>query len=173
MPDLVDGRVAAATAFWNDEGVQLSHRKPGFHVFRVENYGAPPYPELIVTATRAELRSDPNLARGLVHALVEGYDSVLKDPAAGCAGRRWSRRSAGLSATAVSQQLHAEAAGVSAGRWRQLRRAQARDPQGLGQVGDQKFGIVKQQARTCPRCSTPHSYQSDPRSVGAWLGRTQ
>ena len=36
-----------------------------------------------ITATRAELRKDPSLARGLVHALVEGYDAVLKDPKAG------------------------------------------------------------------------------------------
>jgi len=107
VPDLVDGRVAAATAFWNDEGVQLSHQKPdGFHVFRVENYGAPPYPELIVSATRAELRKDPSLARGLVHALVEGYDAVLKDPKAG--ERALESQVSGLSDTAVSEQLKAE-----------------------------------------------------------------
>jgi putative hydroxymethylpyrimidine transport system substrate-binding protein len=106
VPDLVDGRVAAATAFWNDEGVQLSHQKPGFHVFRVEHYGAPPYPELIVTATRAELRKDPSLARGLVHALVEGYDAVLKDPKAG--EQALESQVTGVSASAVSQQLQAE-----------------------------------------------------------------
>jgi putative hydroxymethylpyrimidine transport system substrate-binding protein len=106
VPDLVDGRVAAATAFWNDEGVQLSHQKPGFHVFRVENYGAPAYPELILTTTRAQLGKDPGLARGLVHALVEGYDTVLKDPGAG--ERALESQVSGLSATAVSQQLRAE-----------------------------------------------------------------
>jgi ABC-type nitrate/sulfonate/bicarbonate transport system substrate-binding protein len=106
VPDLVDGRVAAATAFWNDEGVQLSHQKPGFHVFRVEDYGAPAYPELILSTTRAELRKDPTLARGLVHALVEGYDSVLKDPKVG--ERALESQVSGLSASAVSQQLRAE-----------------------------------------------------------------
>jgi putative hydroxymethylpyrimidine transport system substrate-binding protein len=106
VPDLVDGRVAAATAFWNDEGVQLSHQKPGFHVFRVENYGAPPYPELIVSTTRAELRKDPSVARGLVRALVEGYDAVLKDPKAG--EQALESQVTGLSASAVSQQLRAE-----------------------------------------------------------------
>ncbi len=106
VPDLVDGRVAAATAFWNDEGVQLSHQKPGFHVFRVEDYGAPPYPELIISAPRAELRRDPSLARGLLHALVEGYDAVLKDPRAG--EHALESQVTGLSATAVRQQLQAE-----------------------------------------------------------------
>ena len=106
VPDLVDGRVAAATAFWNDEGVQLSHHRPGFHVFRVEDYGAPPYPELIVTATKGELRRDPSLARRLVHALVEGYDAVLKHPKAG--EQALESQVTGLSASAVSEQLHAE-----------------------------------------------------------------
>jgi putative hydroxymethylpyrimidine transport system substrate-binding protein len=106
VPDLVDGRVAAATAFWNDEGVQLSHQKPGFHIFRVENYGAPPYPELIISTTRAQLRKDPSLARGLVHALVEGYDAVLKDPKAG--EQALESQVTGLSASAVRQQLQAE-----------------------------------------------------------------
>jgi putative hydroxymethylpyrimidine transport system substrate-binding protein len=107
VPDLVDGRVAAATAFWNDEGVQLAHAKPGgFNVFRVENYGAPPYPELVVCATQAELRRDPSLARGLVHALVKGYDAVLKDPAAG--EHALESQVTGLSNTAVSEQLKAE-----------------------------------------------------------------
>jgi hypothetical protein len=47
------GRVAGATAFWNDEGLTLRRRSPGFHVFRVDQYGAPSYPELIVCATGA------------------------------------------------------------------------------------------------------------------------
>lgn len=107
VPDLVDGRVAAATAFWNDEGVQLAHRRPGgFRVFRVENYGAPPYPELVLCATRARLRRDPALARGVVHAIVDGYDAVLRHPLAG--ERALESRVSGLSPTAVSEQLRAE-----------------------------------------------------------------
>src|ERR1700728_3647921 len=51
VPDLISDKVAAATAFWNDEGVQLSHQKPAFNVFRVEDFGAPAYPELVVCAT--------------------------------------------------------------------------------------------------------------------------
>ncbi|HWF72134.1 MAG TPA: ABC transporter substrate-binding protein, partial [Solirubrobacteraceae bacterium] len=51
VPDLLAGRVAAATAFWNDEGVAITHARPGFHVFQVYDYGAPAYPELILCAT--------------------------------------------------------------------------------------------------------------------------
>jgi putative hydroxymethylpyrimidine transport system substrate-binding protein len=107
VPDLLDHRVAAATAFWNDEGVQLSTQDPGgFNVFRVEDYGAPPYPELVVCATRSELKRDPSLARGLVHALVDGYDAVLKDPQAG--ERALESQVTGLQASAVTEQLKAE-----------------------------------------------------------------
>jgi putative hydroxymethylpyrimidine transport system substrate-binding protein len=106
VQDLLAGRVAAATAFWNDEGVTLQHERPGFHVFRVEDYGAPAYPELIVTTTAAELRAHPALARGLVQALTRGYEGVLKDPSAGAAALE--SQVSGLSATDVHQQLAAE-----------------------------------------------------------------
>ncbi len=59
VPDLLAGRVAAATAFWNDEGVTLATKRPGFHSFRVESYGAPSYPELVVSTTASALRRDP------------------------------------------------------------------------------------------------------------------
>jgi NitT/TauT family transport system substrate-binding protein/putative hydroxymethylpyrimidine transport system substrate-binding protein len=75
--------VAAATAFWNDEGVTIRRRSPGFHVFRVDRFGAPAYPELILCATRTSLRAHPARARSLVHALVRGYKQVLADPTAG------------------------------------------------------------------------------------------
>jgi putative hydroxymethylpyrimidine transport system substrate-binding protein len=81
--DLLAGRVAAATAFWNDEGVTIRRRRPGFHVFRVDQYGAPAYPELILTATRASLRGHPDLARSVVSALTTGYRQVLADPDSG------------------------------------------------------------------------------------------
>ncbi len=83
VADLISGRVPAATAFWNDEGVTLNRRKPGFHVFRVEDYGAPSYPELVVSTTTATARRDPALVRDLVATLTAGYDAALAHPAAG------------------------------------------------------------------------------------------
>ena len=77
---LLSGRVAGATAFWNDEGVTLQRRRPGFHVFRVDAYGAPSYPELVLCATRSSLRADPGRARAVVRALVRGYGITLTDP---------------------------------------------------------------------------------------------
>jgi putative hydroxymethylpyrimidine transport system substrate-binding protein len=103
VSDLLAGRVAAATAFWNDEGVTLARRRPGFHVFRVENYGAPAYPELVLCANAAELRSDPSLVRDTVTALVRGYDATLADPAA--AAHALESRVPGLDASLVSVEL--------------------------------------------------------------------
>jgi putative hydroxymethylpyrimidine transport system substrate-binding protein len=106
VPDLLAGRVSAATAFWNDEGVQLSQQHPPFHVFRVEDYGAPAYPELVLTATAAELKRDPDLARRVVRTLVDGYEAVLAHPQAG--EHALTSQVTGLSAKAVNEQLKVE-----------------------------------------------------------------
>jgi ABC-type nitrate/sulfonate/bicarbonate transport system substrate-binding protein len=106
VPDLISGKVAAATAFWNDEGVQLSRQHPAVHVFRVEDFGAPSYPELVVCTTASELRRDRRLARALVRTLVDGYTYVLKRPLD--AQRDLESQVSGLARQAVSEQLSAE-----------------------------------------------------------------
>jgi NitT/TauT family transport system substrate-binding protein/putative hydroxymethylpyrimidine transport system substrate-binding protein len=57
VPALLAGRVAGATAFWNVEGVALRRRRPGTREFRVDDYGAPSYPELVVCVTRHTRRA--------------------------------------------------------------------------------------------------------------------
>jgi ABC-type nitrate/sulfonate/bicarbonate transport system substrate-binding protein len=140
VPDLLSDKVAAATAFWNDEGVQLSHQRPPFNVFRVEQFGAPSYPELVVCTTAAELKHRPALARGLVRTLTSGYDYVLKHPAAG--EHYLESQVSGLSAHAVSQQLRAELPAFlpkGGGAYGAL------EPSVLGAWArwERKFGIVK------------------------------
>ncbi len=105
VADLLAGRVAAATAFWNDEGVTLQRSRPGFHVFRVEAYGAPAYPELVLCATRRSLRRDPSLARAVVQALVDGYEFTLADPERSAIELEQSVP--GLDPTLVAAQLNA------------------------------------------------------------------
>jgi ABC-type nitrate/sulfonate/bicarbonate transport system substrate-binding protein len=85
VPDLVSGRIAAATAFWNDEGVALSRTRRGrapFHIFRVDRYGAPSYPELVLCARRSTVATAPGLVRAVVRALERGYSFALADPLA-------------------------------------------------------------------------------------------
>jgi ABC-type nitrate/sulfonate/bicarbonate transport system substrate-binding protein len=103
VADLLAGRVAGATAFWNDEGVTLRRHSPDYHVFRVDQYGAPSYPELVVCATAASLKAHPALAEGLVRALTEGYQQVLRDPAAG--ERALETRVPGLDPSLVHAEL--------------------------------------------------------------------
>ncbi len=88
VADLLAGRVSAATAFWNDEGVTLRLRRPGFHIFRVDQYGAPAYPELVLVATAAALQAHPDLTKDVVRALTTGYQQVLSQPASGAGALR-------------------------------------------------------------------------------------
>ncbi|MBV9604549.1 MAG: ABC transporter substrate-binding protein, partial [Solirubrobacterales bacterium] len=103
VADLLAGRVAGATAFWNDEGQAIRSRQPGFHIFRVDDYGAPSYPELVLCATRATLAHHSDLARAVVDALVQGYEAALADPSA--AARDLEADVPGLDPKLVSAQL--------------------------------------------------------------------
>ena len=105
VADLLAGRVAAATAFWNDEGVTIRSKRPAFHIFRVDDYGAPSYPELVLCTTGSTLRRDPSLARGVVDALVAGYRFTLAHPQA--AAHDLERQASGLDPTLVGAQLTA------------------------------------------------------------------
>ena len=82
VPALLGGRVDGATAFWNAEGVALKRERPGFRVFRVDDYGAPAYPELVVTVTGETLRRRRSLVESVTRALHRGYESAQRDPAA-------------------------------------------------------------------------------------------
>lgn len=79
---LLAGRVAGATAFWNAEGVALRARRPATRIFKVDAYGAPPYPELVVCATRATLRTRRDLVRRTLAAIAAGYGFAIRRPAA-------------------------------------------------------------------------------------------
>jgi ABC-type nitrate/sulfonate/bicarbonate transport system substrate-binding protein len=105
VPDLLAGRVAAATAFWNDEGVTVLRHSPRFHVFRVEHYGAPPYPELVLTTTRTILTARLGLTRDVVQALVRGYSYTLGHP--GQAAADLEAQVPGLDPALVGAELRA------------------------------------------------------------------
>ena len=80
VASLLSRRVDGATAFWNAEGVAVTRRRPGFHVFRVDAYGAPAYPELIVCTTHRALRAHPSRIQAALRAIRHGYDETLRDP---------------------------------------------------------------------------------------------
>jgi ABC-type nitrate/sulfonate/bicarbonate transport system substrate-binding protein len=53
---------------------------PGAKVFRVEDHGAPAYPELVLAVTRETLQDYPDLVRATVYALQRGYRETIADP---------------------------------------------------------------------------------------------
>ncbi len=78
--NLLAGRVTATTGSWNVEGVALREQRPQIREFRVDDYGAPGYPELVLAVTRETLQDRPSLVRATVAALARGYEEVLSDP---------------------------------------------------------------------------------------------
>jgi ABC-type nitrate/sulfonate/bicarbonate transport system substrate-binding protein len=77
---LLARRVDAATAFWNVEGVALKAKRPGIHEFRVDDYGAPPYPELVLCVSRATLDEKRPVIEATIRALQRGYGEAENDP---------------------------------------------------------------------------------------------
>ncbi|MGH2925128.1 MAG: ABC transporter substrate-binding protein, partial [Solirubrobacterales bacterium] len=75
---LAAGKVDAVTAFWNAEGVALSRKGVSNRVFRVDDYGAPRYPELWLSTTSKLVREQPELVRAVSEATVRGYRFELR-----------------------------------------------------------------------------------------------
>jgi putative hydroxymethylpyrimidine transport system substrate-binding protein len=82
VPSLAAGKVDAATGFWNAEGVTLRGKGVPLRVFKVDEFGAPHYPELVLTTTEAELKDHPGVVRKVVAATQRGYGFAEADPEA-------------------------------------------------------------------------------------------
>ncbi len=80
VASLAAGRVDATTGFWNSEGVALRRRGIPVRVFKVDRYGAPPYPELVLTTSRRTLERDPELVAAVVDATRRGYELTVARP---------------------------------------------------------------------------------------------
>src|SRR5207247_80662 len=78
---LAAGRVDGATAFWNAEGVTLRRKGVPIRVFRVDDYGAPRYPELVLATSGKTLSKRAGLVRRVVGATIRGYSLATRDPA--------------------------------------------------------------------------------------------
>jgi len=80
VPSLVAKKVDAVVTFWNTEGVALKERGVQTREFRVDEFGAPRYPELVLVTKRATLSSRPGMVRDTVTALTDGTRSALTKP---------------------------------------------------------------------------------------------
>ena len=77
---LLARRVDAATAFWNAEGVAVRRERPGIKEFRVDDFGAPAYPELVLVVSRATLEDRRDEVAAVIRALQRGYVEAAGDP---------------------------------------------------------------------------------------------
>src|SRR3954447_11074673 len=76
VADLAADKVDAAPAFWNAEGVELQQEGIPAREFRVDQFGAPRYPELVVATSKAEC---PQMGV-FFSALGRGYRSMTREP---------------------------------------------------------------------------------------------
>lgn len=81
VASLAAGKVDAATGFWNAEGVTLQRQGVPIRTFKVNDYGAPPYPELVLVAAAKTIARDPALVQAMVRATTRGYRLAARQPA--------------------------------------------------------------------------------------------
>jgi putative hydroxymethylpyrimidine transport system substrate-binding protein len=135
---MVARRVDAATAFWNVEGVALRERRPDTEEFRVDDYGAPPYPELVLCVTRETLEDDRPVVAAAIRALQRGYTEAQNDPESAVSAL--VEADSGLDRAAAAAQLDAVAPAFTAGAraYGELREDVLRD----WAAWDLEFGIL-------------------------------
>lgn len=80
VQSLISGRVDGVPVFWNAEGVVLRERGVEVNEFRVDEYGAPPYPEVVLVARRETVEQRRDDVHAVVSALERGIESVRSDP---------------------------------------------------------------------------------------------
>ena len=110
---LLAERVAGATAFWSAEGVELKAQRPGTREFRVDDYGAPSYPELVLCVTRRTLDEQKPMIRATIRALQRGYVQAQNDPESAVGAL--VDAGSGLDRAAATAQLDAVAPAFTAG----------------------------------------------------------
>lgn len=77
---LLSRKVDAVPAFWSVEGVTLRRRGRAVREFKPDDYGAPPYPEVVLMTMRGVLDERRDVVEKLMAALRDGARSVQRDP---------------------------------------------------------------------------------------------
>jgi putative hydroxymethylpyrimidine transport system substrate-binding protein len=79
VPSLVSNRVDAVVAFWNAEGVALRERGVAVREFRLDDYGAPRYPELVLAVRRESLHQIGEVLASALGVIQWGNRAALAD----------------------------------------------------------------------------------------------
>jgi putative hydroxymethylpyrimidine transport system substrate-binding protein len=77
---LLTKRVDAVPAFWNAEGVALKERGLSAREFRVEDYGAPAYPEIVLVTSRKTLAAQRARIERALDAIATGLETTRSRP---------------------------------------------------------------------------------------------
>src|SRR4051794_26516561 len=80
VPNLIEKKVDAVPAFWNAEGVTLRKRGVPVKIFRVDDYGAPRYPEVVLVTSRKTLQKRRGDVIAALEAIGAGARSTVADP---------------------------------------------------------------------------------------------
>jgi putative hydroxymethylpyrimidine transport system substrate-binding protein len=79
VANMVTRKVVAVPAFWNAEGVVLRQRGIPVREFRVDDYGAPRYPEVVLVTTRKTLQRHREAIVRTLAAIAEGVRKMVSD----------------------------------------------------------------------------------------------
>lgn len=77
--NLIGQTVDAAIGFWSAEAVVLELEGETPYVFRPDEYGAPPYPELVLFASGDTIENRPEVLRAFGRAIASGYEFALEN----------------------------------------------------------------------------------------------
>jgi NitT/TauT family transport system substrate-binding protein/putative hydroxymethylpyrimidine transport system substrate-binding protein len=77
---LLGRKVAAVPAFWNVEGIVLKERGRRFREFRIDDYGAPRFPEVVLVTTTAFLKAHRSRVAATLDAIRDGAADVRQHP---------------------------------------------------------------------------------------------
>ena len=110
VPSLVGRKVDAAIGFWPADGVELQRRVPD-RIFRLERFGGPAFPELVIFARADTLRRDPGARAAVPDRDRPGLRARAARPLAG------ARRSRAAARTASIRPWHGPACGPTARSW--------------------------------------------------------
>jgi putative hydroxymethylpyrimidine transport system substrate-binding protein len=79
VPNMIAKKIVAVPAFWNAEGVELREHGIPVKEFRVDDYGAPRYPEVVLVTTRKTLENRRAAVAATLAAIGEGVNKMVSD----------------------------------------------------------------------------------------------
>src|SRR5829696_515577 len=83
VPGLISGQVDASLgAFWTHEPILAEQEGYPTNVLKVDDWGVPPYYELVIAAGEDTVTERSELVARFLHATRRGYEDAIADPAA-------------------------------------------------------------------------------------------